>query len=171
MRLHLDKNQVPILTEEQAVLALLSAKKITQAIIDPGLAEEYRLAVSKTTGDEKFQFYNETTDSFHEVTANTWLIPNEYKTLDVFSLLRSKCQTPEEHQRLELEWQLFEKHHFIDILRAVVYIIDTFKQNNIVWGVGRGSSVSSFVLYLLDVHLVNPIQYDLDVNEFFKEQI
>jgi DNA polymerase III alpha subunit len=42
------------------------------------------------------------------------------------------------------------------------------RDNNIVWGVGRGSSVSSYVLYLLGVHRVNSLYYDLDIHEFLR---
>jgi DNA polymerase III alpha subunit len=42
------------------------------------------------------------------------------------------------------------------------------RNNNIVWGVGRGSCVSSFVLFLIGIHKINPIYYDLDVSEFLK---
>jgi DNA polymerase III alpha subunit len=42
------------------------------------------------------------------------------------------------------------------------------RSNNIVWGVGRGSSVASYVLYLLGVHKVDSIKYGLDIREFLK---
>jgi DNA polymerase III alpha subunit len=47
-------------------------------------------------------------------------------------------------------------------------MIDVFNKNNIVHGVGRGSSTSSYVLYLLGVHFIDSIKYDLDINEFLK---
>ena len=48
------------------------------------------------------------------------------------------------------------------------YIIDTLRENNIVWGVGRGSSVSSYMLYLIGVHKVDSIKYNLNINEFIR---
>jgi len=48
------------------------------------------------------------------------------------------------------------------------YLVDLMRENNIVWGVGRGSSVSSFVLFLIGIHRINSIYYDLDVEEFLK---
>ena len=46
--------------------------------------------------------------------------------------------------------------------------IDTLREKNVVWGVGRGSSVASFCLFLIGVHKVNPILYKLKINEFLR---
>ena len=56
----------------------------------------------------------------------------------------------------------------MDVLQFLKYMVDTLRENNIVWGVGRGSSVASYVLYLLGVHKVNSIKYDLDPTEFLR---
>jgi len=42
------------------------------------------------------------------------------------------------------------------------------RKNNLVWGVGRGSSVSSYLLYLIGVHKVDSYKYRLDIKEFLK---
>jgi DNA polymerase III alpha subunit len=42
------------------------------------------------------------------------------------------------------------------------------RENDIVWGVGRGSSVASYTLYLIGVHKIDSIKYELDINEFLK---
>jgi len=34
--------------------------------------------------------------------------------------------------------------------------------------VGRGSSVASYCLYLLGVHKINSLKFDLDIKEFLK---
>ena len=56
----------------------------------------------------------------------------------------------------------------LDLLFYLKYLVDTMRGNSIVWGVGRGSSVASYVLYLLGVHKVDSIKYDLDINEFLR---
>ena len=56
----------------------------------------------------------------------------------------------------------------IDVLRFMVYMIDTMRKNNIVWGVGRGSSVSSYILYLIGVHKVDSIKFELNIEEFLR---
>jgi DNA polymerase III alpha subunit len=47
-------------------------------------------------------------------------------------------------------------------------MVDTFREEKIVWGVGRGSSVASYVLYLLGVHKVDSLKYNLNVDEFLR---
>ena len=69
--------------------------------------------------------------------------------------------------KMELEW--FEKTENLKFLTLMIKLIDQFKEENIVWGIGRGSSVASYVLYLLEVHDVNPIKYNISFNEFSKE--
>jgi len=48
------------------------------------------------------------------------------------------------------------------------YFVDTMQANNVVWGVGRGSSVASYVLYLIGVHKIDSIKYNLDWQEFLR---
>jgi len=48
------------------------------------------------------------------------------------------------------------------------YLVDVMKENHVIWGVGRGSSVASYVLYLLGVHRIDSIYYELDPAEFLR---
>ena len=95
-------------------------------------------------------------------------MPDKYKQLDVFEWLIERCQTEEEKERVREEYKLFEKKQFIKVLQFLIYFIDTLRANNIVWGVGRGSSVSSFCLFLIGVHKINPMIYNLDYKEFLR---
>jgi len=63
---------------------------------------------------------------------------------------------------------LYIDRELIDLLRYLKYFVDTMRANNIVWGLGRGSSVASYVLYLIGVHRINSMYYDLDIGEFLK---
>ncbi len=54
------------------------------------------------------------------------------------------------------------------VLNLLLYLVDHFRTNKIVWGVGRGSSVASYILYLIGIHKVDSIKYDLDIGEFLK---
>lgn len=97
-----------------------------------------------------------------------WRIPNEYKEMDIENYLVEQC--PEKnYQRLMDELALYKKHDMLIVLKTMKYIVDTLRKNNLVWGVGRGSSVASYCLYLLGVHKVDSVKYNIPVEEFFKE--
>jgi DNA polymerase III alpha subunit len=68
--------------------------------------------------------------------------------------------------RLVEELTLFKRLNLYDLLKVMHYITDTLNAHNIVWGLGRGSSVASYVLFLLDVHNIDPVLYDIDFSEF-----
>ena len=97
-----------------------------------------------------------------------WLMPEEYKTLDIAKYVLLLCKTDQELQRVGHELLLFQERDMFDLLRYLKYLVDVMRENNIVWGVGRGSSVSSYVLYLLGVHRINSLYYDLPIEEFLK---
>ncbi|MCS7316803.1 MAG: hypothetical protein NZZ41_00570 [Candidatus Dojkabacteria bacterium] len=95
-------------------------------------------------------------------------IPDFYKNLDIKEYLLKKIQTEEERKRVNYELYFYEKNNLIDILLIIKYLVDFMKKNNIIYGVGRGSSVSSYVLYLLGAHRIDSIKYDLDFHDFIK---
>jgi len=97
-----------------------------------------------------------------------WFMPDEYKTFDIALYVLSKCKTEEELQRAGQELILFQEKDLFPLLQYLKYLVDVMRQNNIVWGVGRGSSVASFVLYLIEVHRINSLYYDLSMDEFLK---
>ena len=99
---------------------------------------------------------------------NNWYMPIKYSKIDVKDYLLKKCQTQEERNRVEQEYKLFEKKKFIRVLQFLIYFVDTLRTNNIVWGVGRGSSVASFCLFLIGIHKINPLQYNLNIAEFLR---
>ena len=95
-------------------------------------------------------------------------MPDEYKTFDVEKFVLACCQTEQEVERVKYELELFKTYAMMDVLCFLKYLVDTLREKNIVWGVGRGSSVSSYVLFLLGVHKVNSIKFDLDPKEFLR---
>lgn len=99
---------------------------------------------------------------------NRWLIPKEYLDMDIEAFLVGRCPK-ENYDRLMQELRLYQKHNMIDLLKAVKYLVDTFEKNDIVWGVGRGSSVASYALHLIGLHMVDSVKYKLPIEEFFKE--
>ena len=103
-----------------------------------------------------------------DVDNTDWLIPYKYKNLDIEKFCLDMCKTQEEIDRVNLELTLYKKHNMLNMLQCMKYIVDTLRENNIVWGVGRGSSVASYCLFLIGVHKIDPLKYDLPLEEFFK---
>ena len=96
-------------------------------------------------------------------------MPDSYKNMDIEKFVLMQCKTDEQIERVSIELKEFEKRNLIMLLKQVKYIVDTLRSNNIVWGVGRGSSVASLVLHILGVHKIDPIKYNIPLNEFFKQ--
>lgn len=107
-------------------------------------------------------------DEFHQNCADTWIFPVAYQEIDVKSWLLDKCNTQQEKDRVIDECQLYEERDLIMLLRLFIYIIDYFRKNNYVWGVGRGSSTNSYILFLIGTHFVDSIKYGLEVRDFLK---
>jgi DNA polymerase III alpha subunit len=99
---------------------------------------------------------------------HNWHLPASYATFDLENYLFDKCNTPAQKARIEQELVKFKSRNMMPILCWMKYFIDTLREHNMVWGVGRGSSVASYVLYLLDVHRVDSLKYELDIEEFLK---
>ena len=107
-------------------------------------------------------------DEYDLANQNNWLMPEEYKQIDIAQHVIDCCKTDAEIQRAGEELLMFQQRNLFNLLKYLKYLVDTMKTNNIIWGVGRGSSVASYVLYLLGVHRVDSMYYDLDPNEFLR---
>ncbi len=106
--------------------------------------------------------------TFDGALQSEWFMPDEYKTLNVIDYVLQRVVNQTEAERAGEELVEFEKRGMFDLLRYMIYLVDFMRENNIVWGVGRGSSVASYVLYLIGVHKIDSIQYDLDWCEFLR---
>ena len=108
--------------------------------------------------------------TFDNVCQSEWFMPDEYKELDVVAHLYSLCKGDDERfHRVNEELAEFQRREMFDLLRYMIYLVDFMRENNIVWGVGRGSSVASYVLYLIGVHRIDSIKYNLDWREFLRD--
>lgn len=110
----------------------------------------------------------------------TWTLPDSYKELNVkeyiFRKLLAYCANnrlddeaiEKRIKRVEDELKLYSEKNLLDILKTLIYVVDMFKEKKVVWGTGRGSSCNSYILYLIELHDVDSIKYDLDINEFLR---
>jgi len=97
-----------------------------------------------------------------------WFMPEEYRQMDIAKYILDQCTTQEELQRCGDELLKYVERDLTPLLQWLKYLVDTMRANNIIWGVGRGSSVASYVLYKLGVHRVNSILYELSIDEFLR---
>jgi DNA polymerase III alpha subunit len=108
-------------------------------------------------------------DKIDEQNQSIWFLPDTYKDFDIAKYVIGLCETDSELQRVGEELIMFQERGLFPLLRYMKYLVDTMRANNIVWGVGRGSSVASYVLFLLEVHRINSMYYDLSITDFLKE--
>jgi DNA polymerase III alpha subunit len=105
---------------------------------------------------------------WHAQQQANWHMPLEYKQLDIAAHVLGLCESEVELQRCGQELLLYQERDLFNLLKYLKYLVDVMTTNNIIWGVGRGSSVASFVLYKLRVHRIDSLHYNLDVHEFLR---
>jgi DNA polymerase III alpha subunit len=105
---------------------------------------------------------------FHLTQQMSWHMPDNYKQLDIAAHVLGLCESEAELQRCGQELLLYQERDLFDLLRYLKYLVDVMTKNRVIWGVGRGSSVASYVLYKLDVHRIDSMYYNLDITEFLR---
>jgi len=112
--------------------------------------------------------HTESVEEFHRQQQSHWHMPDQYKDMDIAEHVLNLCKSEAELQRCGQELLLYQERDLFDLLRYLKYLVDVMQNNQIVWGVGRGSSVASYVLYKLGVHRIDSMYYDLDPQEFLR---
>ena len=108
-----------------------------------------------------------------------WNIPAPYNSLNVVEYVfrvhqvlfdhLEEAELQQREVRLASELQSLQERGLFQLIRAVIWIINTLSASNTIWGVGRGSSVASYVLYVIGVHDIDSYKYNLDISEFLHE--
>ena len=109
-----------------------------------------------------------TVSEFDHRNQQRWFMPEEYQQLDIAQHVLSLCKTEPDLQRVGEELLLYQERELFNLLRYLKYLVDVMTQHRLIWGVGRGSSIASYVLYLLKVHRINSMYYELDPREFLR---
>jgi len=158
-----------ICTEEAAVDILYQGGDLTGVVLDDNnLANEFNSSTQKL--DQEFeQIFSGTTPQFQNVDwYSLWLTPEEYQTINIQEYCLSKCITDIQRARVKLELELFEQRNMIPVLRHLKWMVDHMRKNKILWGVGRGSSTASYILFIIGINRIDPLKYNLDIHEFLK---
>ena len=119
-------------------------------------------------GFQQQRFHSCSVPEWHKQNQRAWPMPKEYRQLDIAAYVLGLCSSEAELQRCGAELLLYQERDLFDLLRYLKYLVDVMQSNSIIWGVGRGSSVASFVLYKLGVHRIDSLHYNLDVHEFLR---
>lgn len=157
-----------VVWEHNGIISLISEGKLNQLqdnnlFPDTILVQEYNKysEVKLPTKVDNLK-YSERKDN--------WFLGKEYQIFDLrtyFNLLNEDGEIG--RKRIDEELKEYDSHNMNTFLRFCIKLGDFIKNHpDLLLGVGRGSSVSSYLLYLLKIHLVNPIKYDIPVSEFLK---
>lgn len=168
--MHVDKVGQQILTEQDLFNLYMSdpTRTIKYALIDKQINFDEELEILNVPILTQYKPVDISEEEFDKRNQDSWKMPTEYKDFDIVQFVLEQCNTEEELQRVGEELLEFQKRDMFMLLRYLKYLVDTMRKNNIIWGVGRGSSVASFVLFLIGVHKINSLYYDLSIDEFLK---
>ena len=141
---------------------------IKKCILDTDVAIHQDLDLSNIPELVKWVQDGRTTAEFDREQQANWNMPDEYKNMDIAAWVLAQCSEEIELQRVGTELLMYLDRDLFPLLQYLKYLVDTMRKYNIVWGVGRGSSVSSYVLFLIGIHRINSIHYELDINDFLR---
>ena len=133
---------------------------------------QFNSAVKESGQGPAIKFYEKLDigrEEFDKLLQTEWFMPNSYKNINIEQYIDSICPNNDTAKaRVKEELDAFKSKNMMTVLKFMHFLVTFMKQNKIVWGVGRGSSVASYVLFLLGVHKVDSIQYGLDWREFIR---
>jgi DNA polymerase III alpha subunit len=168
--MYLDKFSNPIFNEQDIFDALYQGHTdiLMNATVESTDEIEKLSVITQTHLLKSIEVDNISIEQFDQYMQSNWHMPDEYKQYDIVDWLYCQCKTIEQKDRVTEELQAFAERDMIMLLKWLKYFVDTCSKKQIVWGIGRGSSVASYVLYLIGVHSVDSIKYNLDWQEFLR---
>ena len=143
-------------------------RTVNNALVDTIIEFNGFLNIENIPNLRQYQDPNLSLEEFDTQHQSVWHMPKEYLEMDIAKWVLDQCKNEEELQRAGDELLKFHDRNMFSLLKYLKYLVDTMRRNNIVWGVGRGSSVASYVLYLIGIHRINSLYYQLSVDEFLK---
>lgn len=159
-----------ILNEDDLCHIYLSnpEQKIKNALVESNINFDPDLEISNKPIIELYNDLTTSLEAFDNTNQSNWFMSKEYESMDIAQYVLNLCETDYELQRVGEELIKFQERDMFPLLRYCKYLVDTMRKHNVVWGVGRGSSVASYVLFLIGIHRINSLFYDLSIDEFLK---
>jgi DNA polymerase III alpha subunit len=169
--MYLDKYNNPIFNEQDIFDAIYQGHQfsVNDTMLIDSRTDSIR-GLEKLVGFKFLEPYETyfTQAEYDKACQSNWFMPEKYKDLDIEEFVYSKCLTQISTVRVMQEMAEYKSRDMLGLLRWLKYFVDTCEANNIVRGVGRGSSVASYVLFLLGVHSIDSLKYNLDWHEFLR---
>lgn len=160
-----------IFTEEDLINQVMIDPeiKLSEFLVDQdNLLKKIKECLDSVPKIQKYQQSDQTVAEFDQEQQSTWHMPDQYAKLDIAEYVLKLCNNEAELQRCGGELILYQEHGLFDLLRYLHYLVDDMRKNHIIWGVGRGSSTASYILYKLGVHKIDSMFYQLDIQEFLR---
>ena len=168
--MQMNKNKQYVVSEHDIVQGWLSGTNVRDVIVEDTTPINIYNQWCQTFDLEELinAKQEDSTNTFVEECLRDWNMPDSYLSINIHEWLMERCTTAQQRDRVYTELLEYEQRGMIIVLKFLLYLVETCDKNDIVLGVGRGSSVASYCLYLLGIHCVDSIKYELDIKEFLK---
>jgi DNA polymerase III alpha subunit len=153
---------------ETDLVELLYQGKSGALTVEPSVLDSYIKGCQALDLDQLFEV--QPMSSSIEDNVKEWNVPQHIKDLDLDVYFAERVSTVEEALRVAEELALYRSRGMEPMLRFMIQLVAIMREHKIVWGVGRGSSVSSYLLYLVGLHSINSVKYKLDIKEFIRDE-
>lgn len=167
-------------------VSVLSPEQIPNAIV----LGVHPSKIRTTESSEDIQLFNSQVQQEEQIHLDAeepiridmnWILPPAYNSLNIlervlidFEALSKSLRYTEEQiesgaERISKEIHQIEVRGMEKFIRTIIYILDTFKKEGIVWGVGRGSSCACYILFIIGMHSVDSLLLEIPLDEFFHD--
>jgi DNA polymerase III alpha subunit len=170
MQVQIDKVGRPKIDSDSLFEIIYTGNKNPLPVVDSPAISQFKTMSIKFDLDWPYTVVSEEVSDSDYVAqcVKNWAMPKEYYAIDLEQYFAERISSIVEAERVQLELELYRERQLETVLKFIIYLVDVMKTNKIVWGVGRGSSVASYCLYLIGLHKIDSIKYELDIKEFLK---
>jgi len=156
----------------ELLLKGLKPSQISTLSITEDIKQHNQLVDSK---DERITLSKQNEEILTAISPMLYNIPSEYLLMDFNEYIQAKLdaipmtatEKARAQSRVDRELEEVAKRNIELLFKTIICVVDTFNKNGVVYGVGRGSSCACYLLYLIGLNLVNPLRYNIPVEEFF----